>query len=76
MVHHSGRGKEKKAVNLLLVILEFLLPFCDQRLSLKDRQLVEWCKSKLGKVRKLDKFTGILSGIALVSSWEYILGGA
>ena len=51
-VVHGGRGKEKKAVNLLLVILEFLLPFCDQGLSLKDRQLVDWCKSRLGKVRE------------------------
>lgn len=47
----SGRGKEKNPINLLLIILEFLLPCCDQHLSLKDRQLVEWCKERLGNVR-------------------------
>ena len=46
----GSRGKEKKPVNLLLVVLEFLLPVCDQGLSLKDRELVDWCKSKLGSV--------------------------
>ena len=50
---HGGRGKERKGVNLLLIILEFLLPFCDQRLSLKERQLVERCKDKLGDVSEL-----------------------
>ena len=46
----GSRGKEKKPVNSLLVVLEFLLPVCDQGLSLKDRELVDWCKSKLGSV--------------------------
>ena len=46
----GGHGKEKKPANLLLVILEFLLPFCDESLSLRDRQLVELCKNKLGTV--------------------------
>ena len=46
----GSRGSEKKPVNLLLVVLEFLLPVCDQGLSLKDRELVDWCKSKLGNV--------------------------
>lgn len=46
----GNHGNEKKPVNLLLVVLEFLLPVCDQGLSLKDRELVDWCKSKLGSV--------------------------
>lgn len=49
-VTSGSRGNEKKPVNLLLVVLEFLLPVCDQGLSLKDRELVDWCKSKLGSV--------------------------
>ena len=49
-VASGNRGNEKKPVNLLLVVLEFLLPICDQGLSLRDRELVDWCKSKLGTV--------------------------
>ena len=49
-VASGSRGNEKGHVNLLLVVLEFLLPLCDQGLSLKDRELVDWCKSKLGSV--------------------------
>lgn len=48
---NCGKGAEgKRSPNLLLVCLQLLLPVNDQWLSKGDRELVDWCRGRLGEV--------------------------